>query len=227
MSCSYFRGLGYGCVANDFTLVVSMDRIKYNIFSLKEDAWKTITCPLASEYYHPDAIEDPLHRIMHWHSHAIVLNGIFHWLVALANNDCEIVAFDVGKVTFKKLQLPQQVYRAATLLEHEGCLCISFSKKIWMMEEYGVWVHLLTVKNSSSQFNCFELPVLCISASSEVVFHADEKFSRCGREEEDKLDRNFATFPRMYWPVRYVETLVSPNMYFGLERNKGVDRLFF
>ncbi|WCJ23651.1 F-box family protein [Euphorbia peplus] len=210
----YFHGLGYDSVGNDFKLVISIDRIRYNIFSLNVDSWKTITCPVASEYYHPDAVqyEDLLHEIMPWNSLAVVLKGVFHWLVVPANNGPEIVAFDIGSETFQKLQLPLDLYRADTLLEQRGHLCVSGRSlgssptvmDIWMMkEEHDGWVHLLSIMNVSN-LDCFVLPVLCIFTGNEVVFHTDEKVSMCGREEEEDFTAC------LYRGVLYVETLVSP-----------------
>ncbi|WCJ23652.1 F-box and associated interaction domains-containing protein [Euphorbia peplus] len=229
-SSGYFHGFGYDSIANDFKLVISKDRIQYNIFSLKSNSWKTIRCPIATDYYHPDAVNDKplLHGIMGRHSFAVNLNGVFHWLVALANKHPEIIAFDVGKETFLKLQLPQylpsNLHQVRSLLEHRGRLCVSFESyrptcalHIWMMQkEHDGWIHLLSIMNPST-FYCSDLPVLCISTRSEVVFHTSEEFNMFGREEEEKLGDDFTILPSLHKPVLYVETLVSPYTWDGLQ----------
>ncbi|XP_065863464.1 F-box protein CPR1-like [Euphorbia lathyris] len=216
----YFHGLGYDSVNNDLKLVISMDRrITCNLFSLKANSWKTIPCPLAMKYYHPGPVPEPLYAILPWNSLATVLKGIFHWLVvANLNNECEIVAFDSAKETFQKLKLPVNAplkSSVVSLFEHRESLCVSFSKTeschvkdIWMMKECGSWAHFLTVKNSPL-VDCFRLPVLCISPRNEVVYHSDRQFSRCGREEEGKLDE-ISIQQCVYGAVLYVETLMSP-----------------
>ncbi|XP_065859403.1 F-box/kelch-repeat protein At3g06240-like [Euphorbia lathyris] len=207
----YLHGFGYDLVTNDFKLVISMDAFTYNVFSLKANSWKTITCPLGSEYYYHCNIQS-------WTSLATVINGIFHWIVVTHPSNCEILTLDVANETFEKLQLPFNLSlpsnSIASLFEHRGFLCVCFSKlearikeKIWMKKEYGGWIHLLTVKNPSYVFH--GLPVLCVSRRNEVVLHNYKEFARY-KSEYNKLDEIRIRMD-VYGAVLYVETLVSPN----------------
>ncbi|WCJ23600.1 hypothetical protein M5689_005617 [Euphorbia peplus] len=160
------------------------------VYSLKPNSWKTI----------PGALDDPnggpFRQNAMMPSHATVLNGKFHFIFSSSTNYCEIVAFDASNETFEKLQLPQHVpllCRVESLLEHKGCLCVSYRNytmksstpvtDIWMMKEYGGnWVHLLTIKKAPL-LAFLQMPVLCISTRNEVVFHSFDTFSKCERGE--------------------------------------------
>ncbi|XP_065863462.1 F-box protein CPR1-like [Euphorbia lathyris] len=219
----YLHGLGYDSVADDFKLVISIDRSTCNVFSLNANSWKRIRCipPDAFEHRYDMHVFERRYDMHPSRPLAIILSGIFHWLLVPCTSrrsEAYVLAFDVAKESFEKLQIPVHDPRKSTvenLFEHKGCLCVSFSKgrsftnkEIWMMKEYGFWVHLLTIKNSPP-LNCLGSSVLCISTRDELVYQTDRKFSRRGREEY-KLDE-IRMYRHVYEAVLYVETLVSPN----------------
>ncbi|WCJ23579.1 hypothetical protein M5689_005598 [Euphorbia peplus] len=225
----YLHGFSYDPVANDFVLVISTHCGAFFYFSFKENCWTEIS---SGTYFNPLSIPKPwMNRPVMTHS--TELNQVLHWIVTPDHvynyhyPEIRIMSFDLAKREGKKgVKVPAFVSSFRTsgcagLFEHEGCLCLYFSrnnrsKEIWIMEKYGdneSWARLLTIENSESLLSGFEFchaAIVCITTRNEVVLHSDGKLIKYS-SKEGKFDEANLVQQYVNSACSYVDTLVSPN----------------
>ncbi|TXG64921.1 hypothetical protein EZV62_011915 [Acer yangbiense] len=206
------HGFGYVESMDDYKFVkVDIQTRIIQIFSLRNNSWKTIKCDFP--FNHINCFANGLRQ---W-KYGIPLNGAIHWVVYYydgGHNFPRIVAFDLVKEKFKTFPQHDKVFpKLSQLTVLRDCLCIINSDdKFWIMEKYG----------TKESWTKIALPNKCSWKDSEFLF---------GNLDDDgwlKSDDNHTGFVGNKWyyykPVFigkeqyynkrvYIENLVSLNFH--------------
>ncbi|TXG64902.1 hypothetical protein EZV62_011896 [Acer yangbiense] len=158
---STLHGFGYAESIDDYKFVrVFIKRKIIQIFSLRNNSWKTIKCdfPFSTE-----------RQIFHW-LHGIPLNGAVHWVVdvfdyKLKHYSRQIVAFDFVEEKLKTLSilnqlLPLHMLTKFIMLGDYLCIFNHSLSEFWIMGEYGVeqsWTRISV-----------EVNILCCSSLQNI-----------------------------------------------------------
>ncbi|MED6179627.1 hypothetical protein PIB30_002451 [Stylosanthes scabra] len=152
LSDSFLFAFGYDPSHDDYMLVFNNLKTQdcIHFFSMRLNSWKIfdVEVPLALR---------ALRRRGHWINRGIFLNGAIHWLVTYQSQSKSILVFDINKVSFNYMSLPQPVLpsEARYLLPVGGCLALTChfdggKTKTWVMKEYKV----------QSSWTLYEIPRL-------------------------------------------------------------------
>ncbi|TXG64926.1 hypothetical protein EZV62_011920 [Acer yangbiense] len=160
---STLHGFGYAESIDDYKFVkVFIKRNIIQIFSLRNNSWKTIKCDFPFNVINRHTYGIPLDGAASW-EYGIPFNGSIHWVVDVVLNgprrhryhdyyypyqhhydynhrSKQIVAFDLVEEKFKiTLPLLDQVFqKVKRLIVLEDRLCIiNKEDQFWIMEEYG------------------------------------------------------------------------------------------
>ncbi|KAK2665622.1 hypothetical protein Ddye_004196 [Dipteronia dyeriana] len=207
---STLHGFGYAESIDDYKFVrVFIKRKIIQIFSLRNNSWKTIKCDF------PFNINRQLFR----GSYGIPLNGAVHWVVdvfdyKLKNHSGQIVAFDFVKEKLKTLSildrlLPLHMLNTFIMLGDYLCI-INHLSEFWIMEEYGVeksWTRISIPKKKKPYVG------RCSGRNRGFLFRTlDDDGWLFGYEKDEQTYRPVVFDGiRSYNTYMYVENLVSPN----------------
>ncbi|KAK3193302.1 hypothetical protein Dsin_024612 [Dipteronia sinensis] len=215
------HGFGYAESIDDYKFVkVLIKRNIIQIFSLRNNSWKTIKCDF------PFNVKIPLARSTGW-EYGIPLDRSIHWVVDVVLNrprrhryddyyyhpyqhrSKQIVAFDLVEEKFKTLPILDQVFqnvKRLTVLEDRLCI-INNRDQFWIMKKYGAkksWTRILIPKkpyqgrcSSKDSRNFF----LKVKDNRYLLVNLDD-------DKYTAFDGN-----KCYTKHVYVENLVSPNFH--------------
>ncbi|KAK3193321.1 hypothetical protein Dsin_024631 [Dipteronia sinensis] len=208
------HGFGYAESIDDYKFVKFFAKRKIiQIFSLRNNSWKTIKCdyPFNVNIVHPIFEFSLYGAVLNGSLHyGIPLNGAIHWMVVVVDYDdrryYSMVAFDLVEEKFKTLPLHYQFsfkVKRVTVLRDRLCF-IDWHNRFWIMEEYGVKESLTRVSIPKKPY-----PYKCTWKNIGYLF--------LNLDDDGWLQRDYDSTVfdgiRSYTMHTYVENLVSLNFH--------------
>ncbi|MED6150099.1 hypothetical protein PIB30_069034 [Stylosanthes scabra] len=159
---SFLFAFGYDPSQDDYLLVLNtrtQDCIYF--FSMRLNSWKIFDVEVPLALLRANGI-----------NRGIFLNGAIHWFVRYQSQSESIFVFDINKVSFTNMSLPQPLLplEARYLLSVGGCLALTChfdgnKTKTWVMKEHKVQSSWTLYEIPSSYFE----PLFLSSDTGDIV----------------------------------------------------------
>ncbi|KAM1100728.1 hypothetical protein ACFX15_006913 [Malus domestica] len=183
------------------------------VYSLKTDSWRVVKSPI--QYNDADT------------THGVLLNGSVHWVMTKVGKESSpvIVSFHLAEEEFREIPLP---LKGSGFIPNEYyvlgvfryCLCLTrcddfkIHDEFWVMKHYGIRQSWTNIKTS---FRYSELYHTSFWKDSHDLLLLDCQFVMYDFNKKSFRNLSVREFLEFENAGIYMESLVSPNYYGGLD----------